>query len=104
MTDEYATLRAAAEAVIAATEANRDAINGIGHPGEEHDRAIHMDPCTSDPGVHVYSPSTDCAACGGAEYGTEDALHLAMGDLRAACGLERRAWEMTGEQWAEANQ
>lgn len=86
-------IRDAAENVIRATDANRDAINGIGHPGEPHDRDVHMDPCTSDPETHIYLPSSDCAACGGVEYGTEDALTGAIGDLRAALGHERLPWE-----------
>lgn len=86
-------LRAAATRVIEATEAHRDAVNGRGHPDEPHDRAIHMEPCTSIPDAHIYSTSSDCAACGGAEYGTEDEMHGAIGDLRAACGYERRPWE-----------
>jgi hypothetical protein len=86
-------LREAAERVIRATEANRDAINGVGHP-EPHDRMLHFEPCTDLPGVeHVYEVTHDCAACGGWQYGTEDELHAAMGDLRAACGYERRPWE-----------
>lgn len=86
-------LRCAAQAVLNAQAAYRDALNGIGHEGEPHDRSIHMDPCTSDRGVHVYSPSNDCAACGGAEYGTEDSLTHAYGDLRVALGGERLPWE-----------
>lgn len=89
-------LELAARAFIEADEAVRDAINGIGHKGEEHDRAIHMDPCTWDSEVHIYSPSTDCAACAGACYGTESTRSLAMGDLRHAVGMEMRPWEEPG--------
>ena len=91
-----AGLREAARTLVEAAEAVRDAINGVGHPGTPHDRYIHMDPCTSDPGIHVYSTSSDCAACGGAEYGTEDTYSQALGDLRAALGMERRPWEEPG--------
>ena len=83
----------AAHRVIRATEANRDAINGVGHPGP-HDRMLHFDPCTNLPGVeHVYDITSDCAQCGGRQYGTEDELNGAMGDLREACGYARRPWE-----------
>lgn len=89
-------LETAARALVAAQEAVRVAINGDGHPGTPHDRAIHMDPCTADPDIHVYSPSSDCAACGGAGYGSDDQLNGAMGDLRRALGMEVRPWEMYG--------
>lgn len=86
-------LREAAQALVDADEASRDAANGIGHPGP-HDREIHMDPCTNMPGIeHVYDLVGDCAQCGGAQYGTGDARNLALGDLRAALGMERRPWE-----------
>ncbi len=86
-------LRDAAERVIRATDANRDAINGGGHDGP-HDKVLHIDPCINFPGVeHVYDLIGDCAQCGGAQYGTEDELHGAIGDLRAALGYERKPWQ-----------
>ena len=78
--------------MLNAVDANRDAINGQGHEGS-HDRAVHMDPCTSIPDLHIYDTFGDCAACGGAQYGTEDTLSQAYGDLRAALGQPRKPWE-----------
>jgi hypothetical protein len=88
-----AKLRAAAIEVLRATDAYRDAVNGVGHKGEPHDRMLHFDPCTADPTVHLYDLSGDCANCGGAQYGTEDELHRAIGDLREAVGQDRYPWE-----------
>jgi hypothetical protein len=86
-------LRAAAERVIRATEAVRDAINGQGHEGP-HDKMLHFDPCTNLPDVaHVYDLTGDCAMCGSMQYGAEDELHGAIGDLREALGYARRPWE-----------
>jgi hypothetical protein len=64
-------LREAGLAVIAAVDAYRDAVNGLGHPGE----------------------TGDCSACGGAQYGTEDALTHAHLALRDALGLPRQTWQ-----------
>ena len=92
--DERWRLTTAATEVLRCYDAWVEAVNGNGHPGESHDRAIHIDPCTNLPGVeHVYSTSTDCAACGGAEYGTEDDLHTAYAHLRDALGQPRKPWE-----------
>lgn len=85
-------LETAARAVLRAVDAHVDAVNGLGHPGEPHDRMLWY-PIPGD--VQIYSDSTDCAACGGAEYGTEDALNLAYGDLRQALGEPRKPWEGT---------
>ena len=87
-----ALLREAAERVIVAADACRDAINGLGHPGEKHDRYIHFGP--SPGGIEIFDQVGDCAACGGAQYGTEDTLSEAYGDLRAALGQERKPWEV----------
>ncbi len=84
------TLYAAARAVLRAADAYRDAINGHGHPGEPHDQMLwHRLPG----GVQIYSPVGDCAHCGGAQYGAEDTLTQAYGDLREAVGEPRRPWE-----------
>jgi hypothetical protein len=80
-------LRDAAQSVLDAERADRDARNGLGHPGHPHDRVLAL------PGQMFSSPATDCAACGGAEYGTDDALRRAFGDLREALGQERLPWE-----------
>lgn len=86
-------LRLAGLEVLRATDAYRDALNGLGHPGREHDQLIHIDPCTSVFGVHVYSTSTDCASCGGAQYGTEHGLQRAIVRLRLALGQPLHRWE-----------
>ena len=84
------TLEAAAKAVLRAADAYRDAINGQGHPGEPHDRFLW----SRLPGdMQIYSPVGDCAACGGAQYGAEDALDVAYGALREALGEPRLPWE-----------
>jgi len=83
-------LETAAKAVLRAVDAYRDAINGQGHPGEPHDRDLWH---SSGGYVEIYSPVGDCAACGGAQYGTEDDLSQAYGDLRAALGEPRKPWE-----------
>uniref|UniRef100_A0A6M3L103 Uncharacterized protein n=1 Tax=viral metagenome TaxID=1070528 RepID=A0A6M3L103_9ZZZZ len=85
-----ADLREAALRVIRAVDANRDAINGLGHPGEDHDRMLHV---AHGGEYDIFSPSLDCAACDGAEYGTGDEMDGAVGDLRAALGMERKPWE-----------
>ena len=88
------SLEEAAWRVLAALQHNRDAINGATHPGEPHDKVLHFDPCTNQPGVaHVYDLVGDCAACGGAQYGADDLQNAAEGDLRAALGLERYGWQ-----------
>jgi hypothetical protein len=83
-------LKAAAEAVLRAADGYRDALNGLGHEGEPHDRMLHHG-IGSD--IEVFSTVDDCAACGGAQYGTDDALTAAYGDLREALGQERLPWE-----------
>jgi hypothetical protein len=86
-------LRQAAQAVLDAQDAYRDALNGGGHDGP-HDTALHIDPCTDLPGVeHIYDLTGDCSKCGGAQYGTEDDLAGAYGDLREALGQPRLTWE-----------
>jgi hypothetical protein len=81
----------AARYVVLASEAVRDARNGSGHPGEPHNRDLHF--ATGGP-VEVFDISGDCSACGGAEYGWDDVLNAAMGDLREALGMNRRPWEV----------
>ena len=88
--DELVT---AAMHLVIAYDRNLDAINGQGHPGEPHDQAIHIDPCTGDPDVHMYSNSTDCAACGAAEYETDDDVQQAVVDVKVALGLSLRTYE-----------
>jgi hypothetical protein len=88
--DVRTILESAARSVLRAVDAHRDAVNGQGHPGEPHDRML-WHPLPGD--VQIYSNSTDCAACGGAEYGTDYALNTAYGDLREAIGEERLPWE-----------
>lgn len=85
-----AALHEAAVAVLAATDALRDAGNGHGHPGEAHDHVLGD--LLSRP-HRVCDPIADCAACGGAEYGAEDHLHRAIGRLRLAVGQEPKPWE-----------
>lgn len=80
----------AARYVVLASEAVRDACNGYGHSGRDHDRMLHF---ASDGPVQIYDQVGDCAGCGGAEYGAEDTLNAAMGDLREALGMKRRPWE-----------
>jgi hypothetical protein len=79
--------------VIAAVDAYRDAVNGLGHPGEEHNRDLHFEPCPLAPEGHIYDMTGDCSACGGAQYGTEDALTHAHLALRDALGLPRQTWQ-----------
>lgn len=89
-------LREAALEVVRAQEAVRQAINGFGHEGEEHDQVLHFHGlCT--PEYEVLDSVGDCAACGGAQYGTEDDLNRAYGRLRAALSLEVRPWEYPEE-------
>ena len=89
--------------MLRAVDANRDAINGLGHSGEPHDRMLHFEPCCAGaPAMHVYSTSAGCAACGGAQYGTGDELNAAHGDLRAALAMERLPWEYERPEPAEA--
>lgn len=85
------TLKDAAENVLRATDALRDAINGHGHPGEPHDEVLAI------PDSIFHGPSLDCAACGGAQVGCEDDLNTARGDLREALGHERKPWEIDYE-------
>jgi len=80
----------AARAVLRAVDAYRDAVNGLGHPSEPHDRMLWH---STGGDMEIYSPVDDCAACGGAQYGTEDALNQAHGDLREAVGEPRKPWE-----------
>ncbi len=84
MTD---VIKEAVVGMLRAIDANREAVNGHGHPDEGHDVILR------EPGQPFTSTSTDCAACGGAEYSTEDELHHATGDLREAVGEERKPWE-----------
>lgn len=94
-----APLDVAARAVLRATDACRDALNGQAHEGP-HDRDVHIEPCCAgaaiDPGsVHVYDTTGDCAQCGGAQYGTEDTLQQAVVDLRLVLGeplLPHESW------------
>lgn len=85
-------LREAAMRLVEAQELNRDAINGMGHEGEPHDKVLHPDP---PPGADfdVFDITGDCSACGGAQYGTEDALTAAYAQLRFVLGLPLRPWE-----------
>ena len=49
------TIEDAAWRVLAALEHKRNALNGQGHPGEDHDKWLHIEPGHSLPGVaHVY--------------------------------------------------
>jgi hypothetical protein len=85
-----ASLEVAATEVLRAADALRDARNGEGHPGEPHDKLLHMQPFGE---VEVFDLVDDCSACGGAQYGTEYELYRAYGDLREALGQPRMAWE-----------
>ena len=87
------TLRKAALRVIAATDQLRDAMNGQGHPGVEHDQLFHQPPAEGD-SLDIFSDRTDCCACAGACYGSDIDLSMAIGDLRAALGQERKPWEV----------
>jgi hypothetical protein len=79
-------LATAARAVLRAVDAYRDAVNGAGHPGTPHDDVLW-------PGGSIRDYVDDCSACGGAQYGTEDALNRAYGALRDAVGEPRKPWE-----------
>ena len=83
-------LETAAKAVLRSVDAYRDAVNGLGHPSEPHDQML-WHPTGGD--FEIYSPVGDCAACGGQQYGAEDALNRAHGDLREALGEPRLPWE-----------
>lgn len=85
-------LEEAAVGVLIATDALRDARNGHGHPGEAHDHVLG-DINYGEGRPHVCSSVDDCAGCRGAQYGTEDGLHMALGQLRLALGLSPRPWE-----------
>ena len=87
------TLHAAAVEVLRATDAVTAARNGDGHPGD-HDHVIG-DITYGEGRDHPCSLVSDCAACGGAQYGTEDDLNRAIGALRAAVGQEPKPWERT---------
>jgi hypothetical protein len=80
-------LVAAATAVVSTTDEYRDAVNGVGHEGEPHDQLL----CA--PGEVWHEQTGHCALCGGKQYGTEDSLDKAMGDLRAALGMTKKPWE-----------
>ena len=95
MTDK--AVRFAAQAVLDAADAYRDALNGAGHPGEDHDTWLR-EPRDPNAAFHIYDTVGDCSACGGAQYGTEDALTQAYGDLRAALGHDRLPWEFDRSQ------
>lgn len=83
-------IRIAGQAVLDAADAYRDALNGCGHPGEKHDDWLGH---SSVNGISVRDTVADCSACGGAQYGADDALTAAYGNLRAALGHERLPWE-----------
>lgn len=83
-------LRTAAKDVLRAVDAHREAVNGQGHPDEPHDRML-WHPLPGD--IQIYSAVGDCAMCGGAQYGTEDSLNEAYGDLREALDEPRLPWE-----------
>lgn len=91
MNAQDTALLASARAVLRAVDAHRDAVNGLAHPDEPHDRWLWQ-PSAGD--VQIYSSVGDCAACGGAQYGTEDDLNMAHGDLREAVGETRLPWEV----------
>ena len=80
----------AGRAVIEADDRYRDAKNGLGHPGTPHDRDLR------DPGGSFYDPIGDCAACGGAQYGTDDEQQRAHVRLRLSLGLPLQGWQ---EHW-----
>lgn len=84
------TLEKAALAVLLAEDAVRDAMNGYGHPGEEHDHVLGDLDGDRHP---VCSTVDDCAACGGAQYGAEDARNIATAALRVALGREPMPFE-----------
>lgn len=88
------SLHDAALSLVRAYDAYNDALNGLGHPGEAHDRVLHFEPCTNLPGVaHVYSDSSDCAACGGAQYGSEHDVQVAVVALKLALAEPLRPYE-----------
>ena len=80
-------LRTAAANVLRLEDAHRDAVNGQGHPGEDHDDVL------GDRLGTVSSLVGDCAGCAAAQYGIEDEQNRAWGDLREALGQERKPWE-----------
>ena len=86
-------LRAAAMEVVRAHEAVRNALNGFGHPDEPHDSVLGDLYRRGTDEVQIIDQVGDCAACGGAQYGAEDAENAAFGWLREELGLEIRSWE-----------
>lgn len=86
-------LRDAALALVDAEEALRDAINGQGHLGENHDDWLAPGGHPMGDGVVMHDIVGDCSACGGAQYGAEDNKTRAYARLRVALGLPLRPWE-----------
>lgn len=84
--EQIERLRAVITAAIRAKEAYRDAINGLGHPGEPHNRDLWH---SMGGDMEIYSPVGDCSACGGAQYGCEDGVEVAFDALYDAVGLPR---------------
>jgi hypothetical protein len=85
----------AATAVVNAHEAVRNAINGDGHPDEDHDDVLG-DILYADDEVVVRSTIDGCSMCAGRQYGAEIEENEAFGRLRAELGLEVRPWESFG--------
>lgn len=92
MTIAGTTLRDAALSLVRAYDANVDAINGLGHVGEDHDKWLHFGPVSPD-GVEIFDTVGDCAACGGAQYGSEDAVQHAIVAVKLALGEPLRPYE-----------
>lgn len=83
-------LRQAAIAVLRATDARIDAGNGKGHPGEPHDHVLG----DLEGREHLVCDTVrDCAGCGGAQYGSEDALNVSIAALRLALGEDPMPYE-----------
>lgn len=91
------TLRTAALSLVRAYDANVDAINGLGHPGEDHDTFLR-EPRNPNAAFHIYDIVSDCAACGGAQYGSEDEVQRAIVAVKMALGEQLRTYE---ECWRE---
>jgi len=87
MATDHDRLVAAAAEVLRLEDAHRDAMNGLGHPGEDHDTAL----CRTREVIH--SQVSHCAGCIAAQYGIEVEQTSAWGDLREALGGEREPWD-----------
>ena len=80
---DYEALTDALAGLLRARQAYIDAVNGKGHPGEEHDEAL-VHASDKDAEWRVIDVVGDCAGCGGAQYGTEDEMNHFYDEAEAA--------------------